>query len=87
MLVLYALLVGNGLRIGLMARDRFGMLLAVDISVLFMAHIFINVGMTIGLSPITGIPLPFLSYSGTFVLSCCLLQGIIQSIYRFRRDF
>jgi len=37
--------------------------------------------------PITGIPLPFISYGGSFVFSCCLLQGLVQSVYRFRKDF
>ena len=84
---LYALLLANGIRIAGMARDRFGMLLAVGVSVIFAVHIFINIGMTIGLMPITGLPLPFLSYGGSFVLSCCFLQGLLQSVYRYRRDF
>lgn len=86
-LTLYFLLVGNGIRIAGMARDRFGMLLAVGISTIFMVHIFVNIGMTIGVMPITGIPLPFLSYGGSFILSCCFLQGLIQSIYRFRKNY
>ena len=84
---LYILLLGNGLRIAHLARDRFGMLLCVGASIILMVHIFINIGMTIGLMPITGLPLPFLSYGGSFILSCCILQGLIQSVYRFRKDF
>ena len=84
---LYAIIVGNGIRIAGMARDRFGTLLAVGASVIFMVHIFINIGMTIGLMPITGLPLPFLSYGGSFLLSCFTLQGFVQSVYRFRKDF
>ncbi len=86
-LLLFLVLVANGIRIAGLARDRFGMLLAVGVSVVFMVHIFVNIGMTIGLMPITGLPLPFLSYGGSFVLSCCILQGLIQSVYRFRKDF
>jgi len=86
-IILYALLIGNGIRVAGLARDRFGMLLALGSTVIFMIHIFVNIGMTIGLTPITGIPLPFLSYGGSFILSCCVLQGFIQSIYRFRKDF
>jgi len=59
----------------------------VQITALFTVHVFVNIAMTIGLVPITGIPLPFISYGGTFVLSCCLLQGLVQSVYRFRKDF
>lgn len=86
-ILLYAILLANGIRISGMARDRFGMLLALGICVIFMIHIFVNIGMTIGLMPITGIPLPFLSYGGSFTISCYIMQGLIQSIYRFRRDF
>jgi len=84
---LFFILVCNGIRIAGMSRDRFGALLAVGVSVILMIHVFINIGMTIGLMPITGLPLPFLSYGGSFVLSCCILQGLIQSVYRYRRDF
>ena len=86
-LSLFTVIVGNGIRIAGMARDRFGMLLATGISVLFLVHIFVNIGMTIGLMPITGLPLPFLSYGGSFILSCCILQGFLQSIYRYRRNY
>ncbi len=76
----------NGLRIAGLARDRFGALLALGVTVLMTVHVFVNIAMTIGLMPVKGIPLPFISYGGTFVLSCCLLQGLVQSVYRFRRD-
>lgn len=84
---LFGLVLFNGIRIAGLARDRFGTLLALGVTVLFMVHVFVNVAMTIGLVPITGIPLPFISYGGSFVLSCCLLQGLVQSVYRFRKDF
>lgn len=84
---LYAIIAGNSIRIAGMARDRFGTLLTVGASVIFMVHIFVNIGMSIGLMPITGLPLPFLSYGGSFLLSCFILQGLIQSVYRFRKDF
>jgi cell division protein FtsW (lipid II flippase) len=74
----------NGVRIAGLARDRFGTFLALGVTVLFAVHVFVNIAMTIGLMPITGIPLPFISYGGSFVLSCCLLQGLVQSVYRFR---
>ncbi|NCG08824.1 MAG: FtsW/RodA/SpoVE family cell cycle protein [Verrucomicrobia bacterium] len=84
---LFAVLVTNGIRIAGLAKDRFGMHLACGVSVLFLIHFFINIGMTIGITPITGLPLPFLSYGGSFVLSCFFLQGLIQSIYRHRKDY
>jgi rod shape determining protein RodA len=86
-LSLFGLLLFNGIRIAGLSKDRFGTLLALGVTVLFTVHVFVNIAMTIGLVPITGIPLPFISYGGTFVLSCCLLQGLVQSVYRFRKDF
>ena len=84
---LFGLVLFNGIRIAGLARDRFGTLLAIGVTVLFAVHVFVNIAMTIGLVPTTGIPLPFISYGGSFVLSCCLLQGLVQSVYRFRKDF
>jgi rod shape determining protein RodA len=86
-LSLFGLMLFNGIRIAGLARDRFGTLLALGVTVLFLVHVFVNIAMTIGLVPITGIPLPFISYGGSFVLSCCFLQGLVQSVYRFRKDF
>jgi rod shape determining protein RodA len=83
---LFGLVLWNGLRIAGLARDRFGALLALGVTALIAVHVFVNIAMTIGLVPVKGIPLPFISYGGTFVLSCCLLQGLVQSVYRFRRD-
>lgn len=84
---LFGVLMFNSIRIAGLARDRFGTLIAIGVTVLFAVHVFVNIAMTIGLVPITGIPLPFISYGGSFVLSCCLLQGLVQSVYRFRKDF
>jgi rod shape determining protein RodA len=86
-LSLFGVVLFNGIRIAGLSRDRFGTLLALGVTVLFMVHVFVNIAMTIGIVPITGIPLPFISYGGSFVLSCCLLQGLVQSVYRFRKDF
>lgn len=84
---LFTILLVNGVRIAGVARDRFGLLLASGITIIFLIHIFINIGMSVGITPITGLPLPFVSYGGSFLLSCCVLQGILQSVYRHRRHF
>ena len=84
---LFGLVLFNGIRIAGSARDRLGILIAIGVTVLFAVHVFVNIAMTIGLVPITGIPLPFISYGGSFVLSCCLLQGLVQSVWRFGKDF
>ncbi|HUL52006.1 MAG TPA: rod shape-determining protein RodA [Opitutaceae bacterium] len=86
-LALFGVMLWNGIRIAGLARDRFGTLLALGVTVLFAVHVFVNIAMTIGLVPITGIPLPFISYGGSFALSCCVLQGLVQSVYRFRKEF
>jgi rod shape determining protein RodA len=86
-LSLFGIVLFNGIRIAGLARDRLGTLLAIGVTMLFSVHVFVNIAMTIGLVPITGIPLPFISHGGSFVLSCCLLQGLVQSVYRFRKDF
>ncbi|MAS79735.1 MAG: hypothetical protein CMI25_04960 [Opitutae bacterium] len=62
-------------------------MLAVGVSVLLMTHVFINIGMTIGITPITGLPLPFLSYGGSFLVTCFIMLGMVQSVYRHRREF
>ena len=86
-LSLSGILLLNGVRIASKARDRFGMFLAVGVTIIFTIHTLVNIGMTIGMMPITGLPLPFLSYGGSFLLSCCILQGIVQSVYRHRKAF
>ena len=84
---LFGIVLFNGIRIAGLARDRLGTVIAIGVTMLFAVHVFVNIAMTIGLVPITGIPLPFISYGGSFVLSCCLLQGLVQSVWRFRKDF
>ena len=51
-------------------------------SALIFVHLFINIGMSVGVTPITGLPLPFLSYGGSFVMSMMLALGFMQSVYR-----
>ena len=80
------LVVFGCLRAAALAADRFGSMLAVGVSVLLMTHIFINIGMTIGITPITGLPLPFLSYGGSFMVVCFLMLGMVQSVFRYRNS-
>ncbi len=75
------------LRAARLSRDRFGQFLCVGIAVMLMTHVFINIGMTLSIMPITGLPLPMLSYGGSFVLTCCVLLGLVQSVYRHRQQF
>jgi rod shape determining protein RodA len=84
---LYAVLLFSGLRIAANARDRLGMLLATGVVVMLFFHIFINVGMTIGLMPVTGLPLPLLSYGGSFVLASMTALGLLQNVWIHRRIY
>ena len=75
----------TGLYIAFNASDSFGRLLAIGITFLFFTHIFMNIGMTIGVTPITGLPLPLISYGGSFLLITMLSLGLLQSIWIHRK--
>jgi rod shape determining protein RodA len=78
----FALLFWRVVRTAARAADRFGSLLALGAAAVLGTHVVVNVGMNIDLMPVTGVPLPFLSYGGSFVLSCFLLLGLVQSVHR-----
>jgi rod shape determining protein RodA len=80
-LSLYALLVWRGLRILTMAKNLYGALIAGGVVAMLMFQVFINVGMTIGLGPITGVPLPLMSYGGSSVLVTFIAIGLLQAIH------
>lgn len=80
-LVLFAILIGSGVWTALLTLDPLGRLLCAGITSLIFFHVFINVAMTIGLMPITGLPLPLLSYGGSFMIVMMSALGIIQSVY------
>jgi rod shape determining protein RodA len=69
------------------ARDKVGALVAVGVMAMLFTHIFVNIGMTIHLVPITGIPLPFISYGGTFLVACLAAMGLVQSVWVHRKNF
>ena len=77
----YLLLIASTLRTAALAADPFGRYLAVGIGTLLFIHSFVNIGMTIRLMPVTGLPLPLVSLGGTFVISTMISLGILQSIY------
>jgi rod shape determining protein RodA len=80
-LSLYALLIWRALRILTMSKNLYGTLIAGGILAMLMFQVFVNVGMTIGIMPITGVPLPLLSYGGSSVIVTFLGLGLLQSIY------
>lgn len=80
-LALYALLLSRTLRVLVMAKDLFGSLIAAGVAAMLMFQVFVNVGMTIGIMPITGVTLPLMSYGGSSVIATLLSVGLLQSIY------
>lgn len=79
-LAAYALLVWRAVEVAIQARDIFGRMLAMGIAIMFAFHFFANVGMVIGLLPVVGIPLPFVSFGGSSLIVNLICVGILQSI-------
>jgi rod shape determining protein RodA len=85
--VLLGLVIFRAVRIAARADDAFGLLVAAGIVVWFAAQAFINIGMTIGIAPVTGLPLPFVSYGGSALFADMIAVGLLQSIHRRHRVF
>jgi rod shape determining protein RodA len=85
LLVLYALLVGRGLMIAANAPTLFTRLLAGSIALMFFVYAFVNMGMVSGILPVVGVPLPFLSYGGTALLTLFTGIGILMGVQRHRK--
>ncbi len=81
LLLLYLLVVWRGLKIVTVSRDSFGAIVAGGISIALLFQIFVNVGMTMGIAPITGIPLPFVSNGGSSLIANLLSLGVLQAIH------
>ncbi len=81
-IALFFVLLYRVLRTAVLSRDNYGMFIVVGIFAMFFFHIFVNVGMNLGILPVVGIPLPLLSYGGTSVIITFITLGIIQNIIR-----
>jgi len=87
LLGLFFVLVWRMLHVATVSRDRFGVLIAVGIATIFLFHVFVNIGMTMGLMPVTGIPLPFISYGRSNLVVSVIALGLLQSIaMRSKKD-
>jgi len=84
LLIIYALLIGRGLQIALRAPTLFARLMAGAVTLIFFTYAFVNMGMVAGILPVVGVPLPFLSYGGTALVTLCLGIGILMSIEKNR---
>ncbi len=85
LLVLYALLIARGLSIAAAATTLFGRLLAGAVTLIFFTYAFVNMGMVAGVLPVVGVPLPFISYGGSALLTLFIGVGLLMSIQRHRR--
>jgi rod shape determining protein RodA len=83
-LLLFALLIWRAVRIALLAKDPFGTYLAAGFASMLAIQVFVNVGMTLGIMPITGIPLPFVSYGGSSFLANCAAVGLLLNVHMRR---
>ena len=81
LLSLYALLIWRALRAMTLSKNLYGSMIAGAIAAMLMFQVFVNVGMNLGIMPITGIPLPLVSYGGSSVIVTFLALGLLQSIY------
>ena len=86
-IALYAVVLFTGMRIAGQARDRLGKLVAVGVVTLIFSHVFINIGMNIRIMPVTGVPLPLLSYGGSSVLCSLIAVGLMQNIHIHRKKY
>ena len=83
-LLLFATILGYGLALMIRPRNRFAAMMATGVTAMFFAHLFINVAMVMGMVPVVGVPLPFLSYGGTFLIACLMASGLLMSAYLHR---
>ena len=84
LLVLYSLLISRGLSIAHMAQTRFDRLLAGSLSMIIFTYVFVNMGMVAGILPVVGVPLPFMSYGGTALVTLGVACGMLMSIRHHR---
>ena len=84
---LLGIVVFRAIRAAQLADDMFGMLVASGVAIWFIFQTFVNVGMTIGIMPITGLPLPFISYGGSAIFADMIAIGLVQSVRRHHKLF
>lgn len=86
-ILLYGIVILRGYRLAVIARDGFAGLMAVGITTALFFHIMVNMLMTVGWAPVTGVPLPFLSYGGTALIVNCVQIGLLQNVALRRREY
>lgn len=77
----------RGVSIASAVRNKHASFLAIALTGILASHIFINIGMAVGMMPVVGVPLPFLSYGGSFLLTSCLMVGLLLNLYAHRKEY
>ncbi len=86
-LVMFAVLLSRMVHIASILRNPFGSIITIGIATILAFHMFVNIGMTIGLFPVTGLPLPFVSYGGSAMITNMVMIGMVLNFYRHRFEY
>jgi rod shape determining protein RodA len=86
-LVLFTLLLWRGVSLGAAVKNRYGSFVAIGLTAIFATHVFMNIGMSLGMLPVVGVPLPFLSYGGSALLASMTMVGILMNLYAHRKEY
>jgi rod shape determining protein RodA len=86
-LVLFMALLIRGISLGTSVKNRYGSFVAIGLTAVLGTHIFINIGMSLGLFPVIGVPLPFLSYGGSALFASMSMVGILLNLYANRKEY
>jgi rod shape determining protein RodA len=87
LLSIYLTLILKGLAIAAKAKDKLGKLIAVGVITIFLVHVYVNVGVTTGIMPVTGLTLPLISYGGSSIFSTSIALGLLLNVSYHRFDF
>ncbi|MFN0158090.1 MAG: rod shape-determining protein RodA [Bacteroidota bacterium] len=86
-LMLFAALLSRSVWLGAAVKNPFGSIVAIGIGAIFCSHVFINVGMSLGLLPVVGVPLPFLSYGGSALITNMVMVGLLLNLFANRKEY
>lgn len=86
-LFLFTVLLARGITLSAMVKSRYSSYVAVGLTAILATHVFVNIGMALGLFPVIGVPLPFLSYGGSALLTSTIIVGILMNLYTNRKEY
>ncbi len=86
-LALFAVLLVRGVTLASIVKSRYASFVAIGLTALIATHVFLNIGMALGLLPVIGVPLPFLSYGGSFLITSTIMIGILMNLYTNRKEY